>query len=264
MDSPLLLALLAQALPVLGLILLFLVLGSLWPRDPQRVWCPDTRLNLATGALLFGFRVTLLAGLADAVAGLPLPRLADLSGLRDPWLQFTVAFVLQDLARYGVHFAHHRVPVLWRFHRVHHSSEHMNATSGLRMHAVDFVQLQLIPVLLFGLLLDCRSFPPAVWLGLSLTVHAMDAWTHGNIAMDLRGPVARWWGTLFVTPCFHSWHHARDWRKHDGNYGQALSVWDRLFGTHVDERDPCRDLGLPEGQQLEDSVLGLQLLRPRR
>lgn len=263
MIPPMLLAALVQGLLVVGLILLFLFLGWLRPREPERVWGPDTWINLANGALLFGFRATLMAGLIDAVAGLDLPRPVDLAGLRNPWLQFTVAFVLQDLARYWMHYAHHRVPLLWRFHRVHHSSEHMNASSGLRMHVVDFVQLNMIPVVLFGLLLDCRSFHPTVWLGVSVVVYAMDAWTHGNIAMDLRGPVARWWDTLFVNPCFHSWHHARDWRKHDGNYGQTLAVWDRLFGTHVDEVDPCRDLGLPEDQQLENSLVGLQLLRPK-
>ena len=79
----------------------------------------------------------------------------------------------------------------------------------------------------------------------------MDAWQHGNIAMSLRGPVARWWNTLFVNPCFHSWHHARDWRKHDGNYGQTLALCDHLFGTAVDEVDACRDLGLPQHQLLD-------------
>lgn len=255
---------LLQGCLVMGLILLFLLVGWLHPRERERVWGPDTWINLANGALLFGVRALLMAGLVDAVAGLDLPRPIDMSGVVNPWLQFTIAFVLQDLARYWMHYAHHRVPFLWRFHAVHHSSEHMNSTSGLRMHLVDFVQLNLIPVVLFGLLLDCRGFHPMVWLGISVVVYTMDAWTHGNIAMDLRGPVARWWDTLFVNPCFHSWHHARDWRKHDGNYGQTLAIWDRIFGTHVDEVEPCRDLGLPEGAQLENSLLGLQLLRPAK
>ena len=253
-----------QPLLVGGLVLLFLLLGALWPRERAPLLTPSTWLNLANGALLFLLRLAFTAGLTTGAAHLDLPRPVDLSGLGNPWLEFVVAFAAQDLARYGLHCAHHRVRFLWRFHRVHHSSEHLDATSGLRMHLVDFVQLNLVPVVLFGLLLDCRSFDPRVWLAIPLVVHGMDAWQHGNLAMSLRSPLARWWNTLFVSPYFHSWHHARDWRRHDGNYGQTLALWDHLFGTAVDEVEPCRDLGLPEDQALEESLAGLQMLRPRK
>lgn len=258
--NPMLLAALLQGL----LILFFLFLGWLRPRVRQPLLPPQTVLNLATGITLFGFRLALMGGLMEWAASLPYTRPLNLDALANPWLQLTVAFVLQDFARYWLHYAHHRVPFLWRFHRVHHSSEVLDASAGLRMHLVDFIQLNLVPVVCFGLLCSCQTFPSWVWLAMATIVNGMDAFQHANIRMDLRHPVARWWNTLFVSPCFHSWHHASDWRKYDGNYGQTLSVWDHIFGTSVEEDYACTELGLPEHQQLEESLLGLQLLRPRR
>ena len=66
-----------------------------------------------------------------------------LSGVQVAWGYFLATFLALDFLRYWLHRLHHRVPFFWQFHRVHHSSEHLNATSGLRMHAFDLVQLAL-------------------------------------------------------------------------------------------------------------------------
>ena len=252
---------------------LFLLLGALRPRvSDQKLLNADLIINLLTGLLLFLTLAPVMRYASEAaVVGL-----IDMSWLTAPWAQFALAFLLLDLTRYWVHRLDHRIPWLWTFHRVHHSSEHMDATSGLRMHAVDFVQLSLIPIVLFGVLLDTSSF--AGWtitaaFGVSIF---FDAFQHANLNIDLQHPLWRAWHMLLNNPHFHAWHHTRDGALCDGNYANTLIIWDRLFGSEVTKPALPEAFGL-EGDQalagtqestlapgrLGGAVLKLQLLRGR-
>ena len=114
-----------------GAMLLFLALGAVLPRSDQPVLGRHTWVNLATGALMFGVRVSLVSFVAAR---------SELGLLPTAWLvhpafELLFAFLLLDFTRYWVHRLDHRVPLLWSFHRVHHSSEALDSTSGLRMHS---------------------------------------------------------------------------------------------------------------------------------
>ena len=243
-----------------GAMALFLVLGVVRPRvADQRLMNRDLLLNLANGALLFVVRVTLVAWVA-AHSGVGL---VDLSWLRVPALQLVAALVVLDFTRYWVHYADHRVPWLWTFHRVHHSAEVMDATTGLRMHVVDFLQLSAIPVVLFSIVFDTAGFSPWVEpaaLGVGVFFDAIE---HGNVRVDPKGTLFRAWNLLFNSPHFHSWHHTRDGARCDGNYGNTLVIWDRLFGTEVTGPLPPPLFGLERDQALENSLVGWHLLRRR-
>jgi len=243
-----------------GAMVLFLLMERLWPRDGIRLFARDTWLNLWTGGGLFALRTAVFFA-AGTVRG---PRLVDLSGITHPLLQFAFVFVLSDLARYWLHRMHHSVAFFWQFHRVHHSSETLNVTAGLRMHLVDFIQLATLPWVLFSVLFDTSSFDPRIWLALGATVAVMDAFSHGDIRFPMTHRVARAWDKVLNNPHFHCWHHTRDGEKLDGNYGQALTLWDRLFGSHIDMPEPPEALGLPDDQIIALSVVGMQLLRPGR
>lgn len=239
-----------------GSIGLFLALGALSPRVQPPVDWRATTVNVVSGALLFAFRTVLLLGADLAVEAVGGGRisLVDIS----PWIQGIVGFLLLDFTRYWVHRLDHRVPWLWQFHAVHHSSEHLNSTSGLRMHWVDIIQLTAIPWVLFGLVFQVSE---AVLLPVLLMGAVMDAFQHANLRLNFQNPVLRAWNTVFNNPHFHSWHHTRDGSKKDGNYGQFLTVWDRLFGSDVTEPLPPELYGLEE--PLELGVVSLQLLRKR-
>lgn len=237
-----------------GVIGLFLLLGALWPRSAQPVLGRHTVVNLATGLLMFLVRLTLVAMVADRVD----LGLLDLSGLPGA-LQLGVAFLALDLTRYWVHRMDHRVPWLWSFHRVHHSSKHLDSTAGLRMHAVDFLQLSAIPIVLFGLLLRVEPWVFTVAMGIGVVA---DGWQHANLRLDAGSPFWRTWGLLLNNPHFHAWHHNDQGASRDGNYGNTLTVWDRLFGSDVTGPVAPAGLGLSADQDLAESVLGLQLLRP--
>lgn len=239
-----------------GSMALFLGLGALFPRVQPPVNWRVTAINLFTGALLFGFRTVLLLGAERAAAAVG-GGWIDLTPQH--WLlQGVVCFLLLDLVRYWVHRADHRIPWLWKFHAVHHSSEHLNATSGLRMHWLDIVQLTAIPWVLFGL---CFHVNETVLLVVLLMGSVMDAFEHANIRMNARNPALRAWNLLFNNPHFHSWHHTRDGHKKDGNYGQFLTIWDRLFGTEVTEEQPPALYGIED--PLELGVFSMQLLKKR-
>lgn len=239
-----------------GLLAGFLLAGHLVPRERHALITRDTVVNVVTGAGLFGVRL--------AVAW-PLSRLS--MGLVDAsawpvWAQVAVAFFALDFARYWLHRAHHRVPWLWVFHRVHHSTQRLDATAGLRMHVVDLVQLTLVPVLLFSVLLDTSR-----WHGWVLPVvlgvgAAADAFQHANLRWDPRHPIGRVWGLVFNNPHFHAWHHTADGRV-DGNYGNTLVIWDRLFGSDVTREVLPEVYGLSADQALDTGVVALQLLRRR-
>lgn len=251
----------AGIVATMGMMAAMQVMGHLLPRVPgQGLLTRDTVINLSTGTCLYVVRWLLPLGLLASVMG---GGLIDLSFINLPLLQFLILFLVTDLSRYWLHYAHHRIPFLWQFHRVHHSSRTLDATSGLRMHVVDFVQLSLLPVVVTGLLFDVRSFSPDVFVSLGFVVAGFDSFQHANLQFELNHPLRRAWDRLFNNPHFHSWHHTAHIEAcGDGNYGQALTVWDRAFGTCVSQENACTDLGLSEDQHLEETMLGLQLLKP--
>jgi sterol desaturase/sphingolipid hydroxylase (fatty acid hydroxylase superfamily) len=252
---------------------IFLLLALVVPRNKdQRLLNPDMVINLLSGLMLFLVVAPLVRVLSEhANIGL-----IDMSWLSASWAQFLVAFLLLDFTRYWIHRCDHRIPLLWMFHRVHHSSERMDATSGLRMHAFDFLQLSAIPIVLFGVLLDTSGFAPWV-VSAALGVGVFfDAFQHANIRIDLSRPWWRAWHLLLNNPHFHAWHHTRDGHIHDGNYGNTLIIWDRLFGSDVTQPHLPAQFGISKDQALVGTqeqklslsrigraVLGLQTLRSR-
>lgn len=139
------------------------------------------------------------------------------------WAQLALYLVARDLVQYGIHRLLHAVPVLWRFHQVHHSVRQMGVASNLRFHFVETVvyrSLELVPLALIG-------------FGVQelFAVHAFGLvvghWNHANIRLPL-GPLRY----LLNHPQMHVWHHAKELpNAHGVNFGVVLSVWDHLFGT---------------------------------
>jgi sterol desaturase/sphingolipid hydroxylase (fatty acid hydroxylase superfamily) len=234
--------------------------GVLWPRRQKTLFTKESYINLLNGALLYPARLGLgLLGLDQIKVGL-----IPVGTLFHPALQFLFLFLMLDFTRYWVHYADHRVPWLWSFHRVHHSAESMDSTVGFRMHFVDFLQLTAIPVVLFGLIFDVSAFAPwTMPAALSVGIVA-DAFEHSNMEFKLDSWWKRLWFASFNNPLFHSWHHTRDGNLKDGNYANALPLWDRLFGTDVTSPEPPALFGIDGDQRIEMSWIGLQLLTPRR
>jgi sterol desaturase/sphingolipid hydroxylase (fatty acid hydroxylase superfamily) len=138
------------------------------------------------------------------------------------WLQFVEILLTVDFVTYWVHRGFHRIPWLWNFHAIHHSSEHMDWLAGSRMHIVDVLVTRaagFLPIFLMG-------FAPAALYVYLVFVSFHAVYIHANIRW--RWPGIRW---IITTPEFHHWHHTSDEEGLDRNFAGFLPMWDLVFGT---------------------------------
>mgnify|MGYP000226985225 CR=1 FL=1 len=236
---------------------IFFSLGHFSQRYTQSLIRRDTLVNVGTGLGI----LVVIKPLMVWLNGILSIHLISLESLH-PVLQFLLAFLLLDFTRYWLHYMHHRVSFFWQFHRVHHSSATLDSTSGLRMHLFDFIQLALLPTLLFSTVFDIRTWSEWMLPSVLLVGTFFDAFQHANLRFNIAHPMGKIWHKLLNNPHFHAWHHVRDAQGQDGNYGNVLLVWDRLFGTEVTQDHLPETLGLNQTQALNTSdPISLQLLR---
>ena len=159
--------------------------------------------------------------------------------------------VASDFARFFAHYLAHRVPVLWAFHKVHHSAEVLIPPTALRLHPVDelclFLALAAANTLVFAAFF---SFFPidvgaAARLGLDayLVLYGLSFYPlrHSHLPLRFGATIER----VFMSPAMHQLHHSSAARHHGKNLGLAFSLWDRLFGTFAPpEAGLTRPLGL--------------------
>ena len=144
------------------------------------------------------------------------------------WLQVAAGFVLLDFSvGYLSHWALHRIPFMWRFHRVHHSDDFVDVTTTYRTHPVETVWRFLfafVPVWTLGI--------PAAAVVLQRLVSAANGiLEHGNIR--LWTPLDRVLSLVWVTPNVHKIHHSRRMSETNSNYGNVLTLYDRALGTYT-------------------------------
>ena len=145
----------------------------------------------------------------------PLPLVATLG----------VALLARSLVSYAVHVAMHKVPVLWRVHRVHHTDVFLDVSTTVRFHPLEFlIQLGPTALTILGL-----GLPP--W-----TIMLYELVDTATILFIQRTRVCRPVSTpgspSLVTPDMHRVHHSTRSPETDSNYGAVVSWWDRLFGTY--------------------------------
>jgi len=142
--------------------------------------------------------------------------------------QLLLCVLVADLAQYWTHRAYHEVPLLWRFHAVHHSVKTMDWLAGSRQHMLELIATRvavLAPLYILG-------FSEAVMNGYILIVGFQAVFNHANVSLP--------WGPLkylIVTPDFHHWHHASDDEAIDKNYAAHYAFLDYLFGTAVKSKN---------------------------
>lgn len=138
-----------------------------------------------------------------------------------------IALLIQDFTHWNIHRLMHRVPILWRFHKVHHSVKEMGFAAHLRFHwieAIVYKAITFLPLYLFF------GFDMADFFYLHLFTTAWGHFNHSNINIPL-GPLKY----IFNSPQMHIWHHAKTLsKKHQFgvNFGLTLSIWDYIFKTN--------------------------------
>ncbi len=143
--------------------------------------------------------------------------------------------VLLDLTLYLQHRIFHRVPVLWRLHRMHHADQDVDVSTGLRFHPLEIVLSVLIKVLVVWLL----GVPAEAVIAFEVLLSTMAVFNHANVTLPQ--PFERWLRWLVVTPDMHRIHHSADLRETHTNFGFNLSCWDRWLGSYCnDAHSPLR------------------------
>lgn len=209
---------------------------------------------------------TALLRLAVPAAAVGLAALAQAQGwglfnlLAMPdWLAIGLSLLLLDLALYGQHVLTHRLPVLWRLHRVHHTDLDIDVTTGLRFHPAEI----LLSLLYKGAIVVALGAPPAAVLIFEILLSSSSLFTHSNLCLPsgLERAIRRVW----VTPDMHRVHHSVLRAETDSNYGTCLSLWDRLFRTYRAQPLASHDamtLGIGQFRRPADQRLWPLLLQP--
>jgi len=142
-------------------------------------------------------------------------------------LEVGLAILILDLAIWLQHLITHKIPVLWRLHRVHHADRDMDVTTAVRFHPIEIALSMLLKI---GLIYALGPSAVAVVL-FEIILNGTAMFNHSNLRLPL--PIDRFVRRFLVTPDMHRVHHSTQRAEHDSNYGFALSIWDRLFGTYV-------------------------------
>lgn len=173
------------------------------------------------------------------------------------WLEWVIAILLFDAWTYYWHRINHRIPFLWRFHRVHHSDPHMDVTTANRFHTGEIVMSSVLRIPLI-VLLGAGIGQLALY---ELLMFAVVQFHHANIGVS-----AKWDRILrlfIVTPYMHKVHHSRRQPETDSNYSSLLSVWDRVFRSFRMTENPASiRLGLDEFDQPADQTFPGMLKTP--
>ncbi len=189
-----------------------------------------------------------------AQAGIGLVQWSNASIL---WTIIISFLVLDFFGGWLVHMVEHKMPLLWRFHVVHHSDNNVDVTTGLRHHPVESV---LRGIFFLAGVIVAGAPMYAVMIFQTLLVLSTQ-FTHANIRLP------RWidkpLSYVFVSPGMHKVHHHWKQPYTDSNYGAVLSIWDRLLGTyrHLDPSEIKYGLDRYYPNE-EDENLGMLMKKP--
>ncbi|HEX4329433.1 MAG TPA: sterol desaturase family protein [Burkholderiales bacterium] len=154
------------------------------------------------------------------------------------WAQVMLALTAAEFGLYWGHHIAHKWKPLWRFHAVHHSVKKLWVVNTGRFHFVDSIK-SIVPAIAILVLLGA---PLEVVTWLSAITAYIGMLTHCNV--EMRFGYLSW---VFNTPELHRWHHSKDLREGDKNFGENLMVWDWIFGTYFNEnRRPPVDIGIKD------------------
>jgi sterol desaturase/sphingolipid hydroxylase (fatty acid hydroxylase superfamily) len=176
------------------------------------------------------------------------------------WVELVLAVLLFDFAVWLQHLVTHKVPLFWRFHRVHHADRDFDVTTALRFHPMEIIASAGLKV---GLVYLLGPSALAV-LVFEILLNATAMFNHANLALPAW--LDRLLRLILVTPDMHRVHHSVLREEHDSNFGFALSIWDRLFRTYRPQ-PMSEHATMPIGLEWQDDRpmrLGWALLLPFR
>jgi sterol desaturase/sphingolipid hydroxylase (fatty acid hydroxylase superfamily) len=153
-------------------------------------------------------------------------------------LQVIMGIIVAEFGLYWAHRIGHEWPPLWHFHAIHHSVKKLWVVNTGRFHFIDTIK-SIVPgmaiLLVFGAPMEVITWLSAITAYIGIL-------THCNVEMRFG-----FLSAIFNTPELHRWHHSKDLREGNKNYGENIMIWDWVFGTWFNEnRRPPSDIGIQE------------------
>lgn len=142
-------------------------------------------------------------------------------------IEVILAVLVFDFAIWAQHLITHKVPLLWRLHRVHHADRDIDVTTAIRFHPLEIALSMLLKI---GLVYILGPSALAIIL-FEIVLNGTAMFNHANMRLPLG--IDRVVRLVLVTPDMHRVHHSVHRHEHDSNYGFSLSIWDRMFGTYI-------------------------------
>jgi sterol desaturase/sphingolipid hydroxylase (fatty acid hydroxylase superfamily) len=230
-----------------------------WPRAPLLQWKQRWRHNLSL-LLIGALCVRLFQPLLLSVMAFFSQEFGLFNALNLPFIvAFLLSIVVLDGLIYWQHRLFHRVPFLWRFHRVHHSDPELDVSSAVRFHPIEILMSLGIKVFAIWLL----GIPIEAVLAFDILLNASAMFNHTNARLPEKVEV--WVKKILVTPDMHRIHHSRVSLEANSNYGFFLSIWDSLFRSkrnHALNGDENLTIGLPETRSYQPASFKAVLALP--
>ncbi|QIA63368.1 sterol desaturase family protein [Vibrio astriarenae] len=145
------------------------------------------------------------------------------------WLSVPITVFVLDCVIYWQHRLFHQVPLLWKLHRMHHSDQDIDVTTGARFHPIEIVLSMLIKIVAVAII----GAPAIAVLIFEILLNGSAMFNHSNARLST--DLDRLLRTAIVTPDMHRVHHSTIRKECDSNYGFFLSIWDRCFGSYIDQ-----------------------------
>ncbi|NUO00372.1 MAG: sterol desaturase family protein [Saprospiraceae bacterium] len=171
--------------------------------------------------------------------------------------EIILGILLIDFGSYCFHNLQHKVPLLWRFHRVHHSDPNLNTSSVLRFHPVDVALSQCIFQVIWIPLMGISMTSFVIYGGVALPLLVLQ---HANVCFPEW--VEKYGRFIFSTPGWHKIHHSDEQHYTDSHYGDVFTFWDRIFGTHHKVSPEQISYGLKEFKAQKHHTIKGQLWMP--
>lgn len=242
-----------------GFLAIFLIIERVWQRRPM----PRYSKRVATNFLVTASNVLVIPIIPVSIVGgafwaesQNIGLINQVDHLLPLWALVVVTLLLRGFISFFTHFVNHKIPLLWRLHRVHHMDPELDVSTTVRFHPLEmFVSAAISVPLAIAL-----GLPPWILLFYELFDVAVTLFSHANLRLP--HGIERWLRYIITTPGLHTVHHSTEKEETDSNFSAVFPIWDVIFGTFKPGDEPPRKLGLNEVDAEYASRFGWLLLSP--
>lgn len=174
------------------------------------------------------------------------------------WIEIILTVIILDFIIWGQHLLSHKIPFVWRFHRMHHTDRDLDVTTAVRFHPFEIIFSMFIKITSIYIL-GASAIAVIIF---EIMLNGMAMFNHANLRIPFR--IENILRKFIVTPDLHRIHHSIYIDEHNKNFGFSLSIWDKIFKCYLDQpRDGHKDMKLGlKWQNNKPTKLGWSLWIP--